>query len=111
MSGGMDITVYLPITEKFVTFAETNATLYSKKYTDYYFGIKDSEIGGKITSKYSPKSSYSYGFSVGSNYQFNDRFAVFAITGLTKYSKEIRKSPIVNNKTSYNVTVGASFSF
>ena len=111
MSGGMDVTVYLPITEKFVTFAETNATLYSKKYTDYYFGIKDSEIGGKITSKYSPKSSYSYGFGVGSNYAFNDKFGVFALAGLTKYSKEIRKSPIVNNKTSYHVTVGTSFSF
>ena len=112
MSGGMDVTVYLPITEKFVTFAETNATLYSKKYTDYYFGIKDSEIGGKITSKYSPKSSYSYGFSVGSNYQFNDRFAVFAITGLTKYSKEIRKSPIVDKKSkNYYFTVGTSYSF
>ena len=100
MSGGMDVTVYLPITEKFGTFAETNVTLYSKKYTDYYFGIKENEIGGKITSKYSPKSSYSYGFGVGSNYAFNDRFGVFALAGLTKYSKEIRKSPIVNNKTS-----------
>ena len=111
MSGGMDVTVYLPITEKFGTFAETNVTLYSKKYTDYYFGIKENEIGGKITSKYSPKSSYSYGFGVGSNYAFNDRFGVFALAGLTKYSKEIRKSPIVNNKTSYHVTVGTSFSF
>ncbi|BBM46290.1 MltA-interacting protein MipA [Leptotrichia trevisanii] len=111
MSGGMDVTVYLPITEKFGTFAETNVTLYSKKYTDYYFGIKENEIGGKITSRYSPKSSYSYGFGVGSNYAFNDRFGVFALAGLTKYSKEIRKSPIVNNKTSYHVTVGTSFSF
>lgn len=111
MSGGVDVTVYLPITEKFVTFAETNATLYSRKYTDYYFGIKENEIGEKITSKYSPKSSYSYGFSVGSNYAFNDRFGVFALAGLTKYSKEIRKSPIVNNKTRYHVTVGTSFSF
>ncbi|BBM58245.1 MltA-interacting protein MipA [Leptotrichia trevisanii] len=111
MSGGMDVTVYLPITEKFGTFAETNVTLYSKKYTDYYFGIKENEIGGKITSKYSPKSSYSYGFGVGSNYAFNDKFGVFALAGLTKYSKEIRKSPIVNNKTSYHVTVGTSFSF
>lgn len=111
MSGGMDVTVYLPITEKFVTFAETNATLYSRKYTDYYFGIKENEIGEKITSKYSPKSSYSYGFNVGSNYAFNDRFGVFALAGLTKYSKEIRKSPIVNNKTRYHVTVGTSFSF
>ena len=111
MSGGMDVTVYLPITEKFGTFAETNVTLYSKKYTDYYFGIKENEIGGKITSKYSPKSSYSYGCGVGSNYAFNDRFGVFALAGLTKYSKEIRKSPIVNNKTSYHVTVGTSFSF
>lgn len=111
MSGGMDVTVYLPVTEKFVTFVQIDATLYSRKYTDYYVGIKENEIGGKITSKYSPKSSYSYGFGIGSNYQFNDRFGVFALAGLTKYSKEIRKSPIVNNKTSYNVTVGTSFSF
>ena len=111
MSGGVDVTAYLPITEKFVTFAEANVTMYSKKYTNYYFGIKDDEIGGKITSKYSPKSSYSYGFSIGSNYAFNDSFGVFALAGLTKYSKEIRRSPIVEDKTNYQVTVGASFSF
>ena len=111
MSGGVDLIVYFPVTEKFITFASSDFTMYSKKYTDYYFGIKEDEIGGKITSKYSPKSSYSYGFSVGSDYKFNDRFGVFAVAGITKYSKEIRKSPIVNNKTNHYVTVGTSYSF
>lgn len=111
MSGGVDLIVYLPVTEKFVTFAGADVTMYSKKYTDYYFGIKEDEIGGRITSKYSPKSSYSYGFSIGSNYKINDKFGIFAVGGVTKYSREIRKSPIVNNKTNHYVTVGTSYSF
>ena len=43
------------LSQQFVLSPYIGASYYSSKYTDYYFGIKEAELGGKITSAYKAK--------------------------------------------------------
>lgn len=110
-SGGAEISVNFPVTEKVTLTTGLNYTAYSKKFTDYYFGVHKEDLGGALKKVYSPGKSYSYGAEVSLNYQMTTPLSVFTSVSATNYSKEITDSPFIKNKTNISTTMGIRYSF
>ncbi len=110
-SSGLGVSLVFPITEKLSLSTGVSYTFYSKKYTDYYFGIHEKDLGGELKKTYSPKSSSSYGAQLRLEYQVTEPFSIFAFFGAERYSKEITSSPIVENKVITSTGLGLRYTF
>ena len=79
---------------------------------DYYFGIDSNEVNGdKITKTYSGEATYRIGIGILGNYRINDAISLMGFTGVTKLSKEISNSPIVDNDVIYIFGTGVIYTF
>ncbi|MCI7343033.1 MAG: MipA/OmpV family protein [Fusobacterium necrophorum] len=110
-SGGAEVSLSFPLTERLSLSTGVNYTVYSKKFTDYYFGIHKEDLGGKLQKVYSPKASSSYGAEISLEYQVAAPLTVFTSASATNYSKQITDSPITKDKTNISTTVGLQYSF
>lgn len=110
-STGADLSLSFPLTEKLFFTTGLNYTIYSKNFTNYYFGVHKEDLGGKLTKVYSPKASYSYGAEASLEYQITEPFSIFTSVSATNYSKEITNSPLVKDKTNISTTIGLQYSF
>lgn len=102
---------YAPVTEKLMLSAGTHYSIYSEKYSNYYFGVHKDELGGKLIKEYKPGTTTSYGFELGGEYKLNNKFSTFAAISTEIYSDEIHNSPIIENKSEVIGTVGLKFKF
>lgn len=109
--GKLELSKVIKISENFILIPNINSKYFEKKYTRYYFGIADNELGKAIKESYKPDNSYSVGAGIYSEYYFNRAFSAFAYISLDKYSKEVRRSPIIKNDVVTNVGMGLKFSF
>ena len=98
-SFGSSIVWAYPIFEKLSLLTELTCIFYSKKFTDYYFGIHTQDLGGELKKTYSPKNSFSYGPQLILDYQLTESFSIVALLNINRYSDEASSSPIVRNKT------------
>lgn len=85
---------------------------YNSKFVDYYFGVEENELNNeKITETYDGSSGYRYGVGVLGNYKFTDSVALTAFAGVSKFSNEIKKSPIVKKDVIGMFGTGVVYTF
>lgn len=109
--GKLELSKVIKFADNFIIIPNLNSRYFEKDYTRYYFGISDNELGGAIKERYRPDNAYTLGVGIYSEYFFNRAFSMFAYAALDKYSKEVRRSPIIKNDIVTNVGVGLKFSF
>ncbi|MCF0162363.1 MAG: MipA/OmpV family protein [Fusobacterium necrophorum] len=110
-SSGVEMSLNFPLTDKLSFVTGVNYTMYSKKFTNYYFGVSKEEIGGELKSTYSPKASSSYGAEISFEYQITDPLLLTVTLSATNYSKQIKNSPFVKDRINSSTTVGLQYLF
>ena len=108
---GTSLSYAYPIGEKFVLSPSINATYFSKKYTDYYFGVDRDELGGNITSEYNPDGAFEYGAGLAGIYSFTKHISGMIFVNISRYSSKVRKSPITKDKAIVSVGAGLKYTF
>ena len=108
---GTSLSYAYPIGEKFVLSPSINATYFSKKYTDYYFGVDRDELGGNITNEYNPDGAFEFGAGLYGEYYFTKHISALAYVNMSRYSSEVRKSPITEDRIITNVGAGLKYIF
>ena len=85
----------------------------TENYTDYYFGIKDSEAAKGINSgkSYKPDDSFNFEAGIRGMVKVNRNVNIFLSAGYTRYGDSIADSPLVRDRDIYTVGAGASYSF
>ena len=99
--------------EKVMILPYAGVEYMSGNYTDYYFGIKESEASRGINKGKSYKADDSFNFEAGvrSIISVNKNFKVFLSAGYTRYGDNIADSPLVKDRDIYTVGTGVSYSF
>ena len=99
--------------EKVMILPYAGVEYMSGNYTDYYFGIKESEASRGINKGKSYKADDSFNFEAGvrSIISVNENFKVFLSAGYTRYGDNIADSPLVKDRDIYTVGTGVSYSF
>lgn len=100
---------------KLTVIPSINYTYYDSDFVDYYFGIDANELnkpnGEKITNTFTGKRAHRFGVGLLGNYRFNEAISFMGFTGVTKLSKEIADSPIVDNDIIYILGTGIMYTF
>lgn len=100
------------VTSNLTLVPAINYVYYDSNFVDYYFGIDSNEVNGdKITKTYSGEAAYRIGIGILGNYRINDAVSLMGFTGVTKLSKEISNSPIVDNDVIYIFGTGVIYTF
>ncbi|WP_319202531.1 MipA/OmpV family protein [uncultured Ilyobacter sp.] len=101
------------LTDRFTIIPKVYIKYLSEEYTDYYFGVTQTEANrnSKISSSYSPEQSYTFGIDLGAEYIVTEHLSLIGFFGMEKLSEEICDSPIVEEDILYKVGVGAKYTF
>ena len=81
------------------------------KYTDYYFGVDRDELGGNITNEYNPDGAFEFKTGLYGEYYFTKHISALAYVNMSRYSSEVRKSPITEDRIITNVGAGLKYTF
>ena len=84
-----------------------------KYYSDYYFGIKDSEAEKGINNGKSYKAEDTYNLEGGirSIVTINRNFKGLISAGYVRYGNEVADSPLVENRDVYTLGLGVIYNF
>jgi outer membrane protein len=86
------------------------ASWQDKKYVDYYFGVRNSEV--RIDrAAYVGKSGVTTEVGVRGMYMFDKTHSMFMDVGVSSLAKEIKDSPLVDRSTENSVFIGYLYSF
>lgn len=100
------------ITPNFTIIPTITATYYNSDFIDYYFGVNQNELNNeKLTQIYDGKSAYRYGVGILGNYKFNENLSLTGFTGVTKFSSEVKNSPLVDKDTVFLFGTGIVYTF
>lgn len=102
------------ITDRLTLVPNIGMSGYSDDFTDYYFGISDSEARrSKFDNLREYKANEAYSFDAGliADYKLTEDIALTSFLGVNKFSDEIADSPIVENDVVYMISVGARYYF
>ncbi|ADO82978.1 MipA/OmpV family protein [Ilyobacter polytropus] len=101
------------LTDRFSIIPKVYIKYLSEEYTDYYFGVTQTEASknSKISNSYSPEQTYTFGVDLGAEYIVTEHISLVGFFGLEKLSDEICDSPIVEEDILYKVGVGAKYIF
>lgn len=110
------LSVFKPykVYDNFILVPSAHIRGYSGNYTDYYFGVTNSEANDNRNLKnreYDADTAYSVGINLTADYKLNDDLAFVAFLGVERFSSEISDSPIVEDSVLYLVGVGAKYYF
>ena len=85
----------------------------NKSYSDYYFGIKDSEAARGINNGKSYKAEDTYNMEGGirSIVTINNNFKGLISAGYVRYGNEVADSPLVKDRDIYTLGLGIVYSF
>lgn len=86
------------------------ASWLSKKYVDYYYGVRDNEVRAD-RSAYVGESTVNAELGARATYRFNASHAMFVDVGVTSLGNEIKNSPLVDRSTENRVSVGYLYRF
>ena len=81
-----------------------------KKYVDYYFGVRDSEVRAGRAA-YVGKSGVNTEVGLRGMYRFDQQHSVFMDVSVTRLAKSIKDSPLVDRSTESRVFLGYFYSF
>ncbi|RRD39902.1 MipA/OmpV family protein [Leptotrichia sp. OH3620_COT-345] len=109
--GGAGVNYIIPVTEKMAVLTGIKYNIYNKKYTDYYFGVHEDDLGGKLQKTYFSKSSHSYGLQVGIENKITEKFSAVGFFSVERFSKEVHKSPIIKDKNEIRGGLGVKYNF
>lgn len=87
-----------------------SATWLSKKYVDYYYGVRDNEVRTDRPA-YLGQSGVNAELGARATYRFNASHSMFLDVGVTSLAKEIKDSPLVDRSTENRVSVGYLYRF
>lgn len=87
-----------------------SASWLSKKYVDYYYGVRDNEVRVDRPA-YLGESAVNAELGARATYRFNPSHSVFMDVGATSLAKEIKDSPLVDQSTENRVSVGYLYRF
>ena len=102
--------LYMPA-ENIIISPSIGTRYLSKKYTDYYFGIDRNELGGNITNEYNPDGAFEFKTGLYGEYYFTKNISALAYVNMSRYSSEVRKSPITEDRIITNVGAGLKYTF
>lgn len=102
--------LYMPA-ENIIISPSIGTRYLSKKYTDYYFGIDRNELGGNITNEYNPDGAFEFKTRLYGEYYFTKNISALAYVNMSRYSSEVRKSPITEDRIITNVGAGLKYTF
>lgn len=102
--------LYMPA-ENIIISPSISTKYLSKKYTDYYFGVDRDELGGNITNEYNPDGAFEFGAGLYGEYYFTKHISALAYVNMSRYSSEVRKSPITEDRIITNVGAGLKYTF
>ena len=102
--------LYMPA-ENIIISPSIGTKYLSKKYTDYYFGIDRDELGGNITNEYNPDGAFEFKTGLYGEYYFTKHISALAYVNMSRYSSEVRKSPITEDRIITNVGAGLKYTF
>jgi outer membrane scaffolding protein for murein synthesis (MipA/OmpV family) len=78
--------------------------------TDYYFGVLPGEAAPGRPA-YSPSSSVNLALGVRTGWHIGKKLAMFLDAGVDYFGNEIADSPIVDSRTSWNISIGVGYDF
>ena len=96
--------------QKVMLVPRVSASWMSKKYVDYYYGVRDNEIRADRPS-YIGESAVNVEVGARASYLFNASHSVFIDVGVTSLAKEIKASPLVDRSTENRVSMGYLYRF
>lgn len=105
---GLDRTFRLASNVTFVP--RVSASWLSKKYVDYYYGVRDNEARIDRPA-YLGESAVNAELGARATYRFSPSHSVFMDVGVTSLAKEIKDSPLVDTSTENRVSVGYLYRF
>ena len=79
--------------------------------SNYYFGIDEDELGGRIGSTYKPGSASTVGVHLTAPYELGEGFEVSATAGVDEFSDEISRSPITDSRYEKVLSMAISHKF
>lgn len=86
------------LTDKFKMATTLTYSYYNSNIIDYYFGIEQDELNTtKLKEEYNPHSAHRYGVGILGDYIINEQISLIVFGGITKFSTEIKNSPIVKD--------------
>lgn len=86
------------------------ATWNDKKYVDYYFGVRDNEVRHDRAA-YTGKAGTNVEVGLRGIYMLNPQHSLFLDLAVSKLSRRIEDSPLVDSATENRVFLGYTYSF
>lgn len=99
------------VNSKLVVIPSVNFAYFNSDYVDYYFGVDNNELGGKLIKTYDGKSGYTFGVNLTGSYQLTDSFSILGFMGANRLSDDISDSPIVDDNMVYFIGTGITYRF
>ncbi|MFV5944116.1 MipA/OmpV family protein [Klebsiella pneumoniae] len=96
--------------KKFTLLPELGLNIMSTKHTRYYYGVNEQESDRTGLPLWQPKHSFVPYLQLSGNYSFTNSLNLWgALTGRF-FPSTIRNSPMVNQNTAIELTIGFSYS-
>lgn len=83
----------------------------SSDFLNYYYGVKESEVGTSGFNQYTPDSGFLLGVQTYIKYPFTDKFSALINIRADKLSQETTDSPIVREDYIYSGLVSLIYTF
>ena len=107
---GLEIAQPVPLGKKTLMAPFVNMQYLSQNYTDYYFGIKDSESAKLVNiNPYTPGSSYKIAAGIKGYSNITDNIELIFSGEYNQYSDEISNSPLTRGSSNFSVLFGLNY--
>lgn len=83
----------------------------SKKFVDYYYGVKESEVATSGYSAYHPNGGFQLGAQTYVDYPINEDFSILLNLRVDKISNDAADSPLVDQDYIYSGLVSLIYTF
>ena len=109
---GLEMAQPLPIGKKTLVAPFVSMQYLSQNYTNYYFGITDSE-SAKLSNidPYSPDSSYKISTGIKGYSNITDNIELVFLGEYNQYSNEISNSPLTRGNSNFSLLLGLNYKF
>jgi MipA family protein len=98
------------IGERFMITPSATAIMLDKKYADYYYGVRSTEVRADRPA-YSVGSTVNTDFSVRADYMLDEHQALFLQAGYTALGSKIKDSPLTSRSGETMAFVGYLYQF
>ena len=109
---GLEIAQPVPLGKKTLMAPFVSMQYLSQNYTDYYFGITDSESAKLVSvDPYIPGSSYKIATGIKGYSNITDNIEFIFSGEYNQYSDEISNSPLTRGSSNFSLLFGLNYKF